>query len=210
MTRQAFINDDIGIITRMPGNYAAAAKRTIDKDVYSILFNNATIFDGKTLFHADHKNIAKTAGKPTQATIQAAILGLQLQKDQFGEPIYVTPKHIVVPVGYGFDLKTIFHSAQVLGSNNNDINPLYDYSLNIVESPVLNAMAGTNECPWFMMADPASARGIQVDYLNGQKTPTVRRAEVPGTLGFVWDIYMDWGIAVRDYRGIYKNAGAKL
>ena len=71
-------------------------------------------------------------------------------------------------------------------------------------------MAGTNACPWFMMADPASARGIQVDYLNGQKTPTVRRAEVPGTLGFVWDIYMDWGIAVRDYRGIYKNAGAKL
>ena len=210
MTRQAFINDDIGIITRMPGNYAAAAKRTIDKDVYSILFNNATIFDGKTLFHADHKNIAATAGKPNQATIQAAILGLQLQKDQFGEPIYVTPKHIVVPVGYGFDLQTIFHSAQVLGSNNNDINPLYNYPLNIVESPVLNAMAGTNACPWFMMADPASARGIQVDYLNGQKTPTVRRAEVPGTLGFVWDIYMDWGIAVRDYRGIYKNAGAKL
>lgn len=210
MTRQAFINDDIGILTKMPGNYAAAAKRTIDRDVYTILFGNATIFDGKTLFHADHKNIAGTAGKPTQTTIQEAILGLQLQKDQFGEAIYVTPKHIIVPVGYGFDLQTIFHSAQVLGSANNDINPLYNYPLNIVESPVLNAMAGTNACPWFMVADPSSAKGIQVDYLNGQKTPTIRRAEVPGTLGFLWDIYMDWGIAVRDYRGLYKNAGAKL
>ena len=210
MTRQAFINDDIGVITKMPGNYAAAAKRTIDKGVYSVLFNNSVVFDGKTLFGADHNNVSKNASKPTQSSIQEAILGLQLQKDQFGEAIYVVPKSIIVPVGYGFDLQTIFHSAQVLGSNNNDINPLYDYPMSIVESPVLNAMAGANACPWFMSADPASARGIQVDYLNGQKTPTIRRAEVPGTLGFVWDIYMDWGISVRDYRGLYKNPGVKL
>ena len=210
MTRQAFINDDIGIITRMPGNYAAAAKRTIDRGVYSILFNNPTIFDGKTLFHNSHKNTAGTASKPTQASIQEAILGLQLQQDQFGEAIYVTPKNIIVPVGYGFDLQVIFHSAQVVGSNNNDINPLQNYPLNIVESPVLNAMAGSNACPWFMGADPASAKGIQVDYLNGNKMPTIRRAEVPGTLGFLWDIYMDWGISVRDWRGLYKNAGVAL
>lgn len=210
MTRQAFINDDIGIITKMPGNYAAAGKRTIDKGVYSILFNNPTIFDGKTLFHSSHKNIAGTASKPTQASIQSAILGLQLQQDQFGEAIYVSPKNIIVPVGYGFDLDVIFHSAQVVGSNNNDINPLNKYKFNIVESPVLNVMAGSNACPWFMGADPLTAKGIQVDYLNGNKMPTIRRAEVPGTLGFLWDIYHDWGISVRDFRGLYKNPGVAL
>ena len=26
-------------------------------------------------------------------------------------------------------------------------------------------------------------------------------------LGFVWDIYLDWGISVMDYRGIVKNPG---
>jgi hypothetical protein len=138
------------------------------------------------------------------------ILQMQKQTDHFGDPIYMTPKTIVVPVGYEFDLAVIFHSAQVTGSSNNDINPLYNYPLQIVQSPLLNAMAGSNACPWFMLADEASARGIQVDYLNGQETPTVRRMETPGTLGFTWDIWLDWGISVRDFRGIYKNPGVAI
>jgi hypothetical protein len=210
MTRQAFINDDIGFLTRVPGLYATAAKKTIDKQVYKILFDNPAIFDGKTLFHADHKNLIGSGAAPSQATIQAIILQMQKQTDQFGEPIYMTPRTIVVPVGYEFDLAVIFHSAQVTGSDHNDINPLYNYPLKVVQSPLLNAMAGANACPWFMLADQASARGIQVDYLNGQETPTVRRMETPGTLGFTWDIWLDWGISVRDFRGIYKNPGTTL
>ena len=210
MTRQAFINDDIGFLTEVPGLYATAAKKTIDKQVYKILFNNDTIFDGKTLFHADHKNLIGSGTKPTQASIQAMILQMQKQTDQFGEAIYINPRTIVVPVGYEFDLAVILRSAQVVGSANNDINPLYNYPLQIVQSPVLNALAGASACPWFMFADSASCRGIQVDYLNGQETPTVRRMETPGQLGFVWDMYLDWGISVRDFRGVCKNPGIAL
>lgn len=210
MTRQAFINDDIGFLTEVPGLYATRAKKTIDKQVYSLMFKNSKIFDGTALFSEVHKNLMKTATKPTQAAIQAMILQMQGQKDQFGEAIYVTPRTIIVPVGYEFDLSVILRSTQVTGSANNDINPLYNYPLQIVQSPVLNALAGENACPWFMSADPMSVRGIQVDYLNGQETPTVRRMEVPGTLGFVWDIYLDWGIAVRDFRGLAMNPGVKV
>lgn len=210
MTRQAFINDDIGFLTEVPGLYATAAKKTIDRQVYKLLFNNAKIYDGVELFSTKHNNLIGTGSKPSQASIQAIITKMQKQKDHFGQAIYITPRTIVVPIGYEFDLAVIFHSAQVTGSNNNDINPLYNYPLKTVQTPVLNELAGSNACPWFMMADPTSARGIQVDYLNGQETPTVRRMEVPGTLGFVWDIYLDWGIAVRDYRGIAKNPGVAL
>ncbi|MCD7862860.1 MAG: hypothetical protein LUG61_04965 [Lachnospiraceae bacterium] len=210
MTRQAFINDDIGFLTEVPGLYATKAKQTIDKQVYSLLFNNASIFDGTPLFSTAHNNLISTGSAPSQASIQAMITKMQLQHDQFGEAIYITPKTIIVPVGYEFDLAVIFHSAQVTGSNNNDINPLYNYPFQIVQSPVLNALAGENACPWFMVADSTSARGIQVDYLNGQETPTVRRMETPGQLGFIWDIYLDWGISVRDYRGIAMNPGVAL
>jgi hypothetical protein len=210
MTRQAFINDDIGFLTRVPGLYATAAKKTIDKQVYSILFNNAAIYDGKTLFHADHKNLIGTGSAPSQASIQEMILTMQKQTDPFGDPIYMTPKTIIVPVGYEFVLAVIFNSAQVTGSANNDINPLHNYPLKVVQTPMLNAMAGANACPWFMQADESSARGIQVDYLNGQETPTVRRMESPGTLGFTWDIWLDWGISVRDFRGVYKNPGVAI
>ena len=208
MTRQAFINDDIGFLTEVPGLYATAAKKTIDKQVYKILFDNKAIFDGKQLFHKDHKNLVSTGSKPTQASIQEIILQMQRQTDHFGEPIYITPRIILVPVGYEFDLAVIFHSAQVVGSANNDINPLYNYPLKTVQSPILNAMAGSGACPWFMFGD--GARGIQVDYLNGQETPTVRRMETPGQLGFVWDMYLDWGISVRDFRSIAKNPGVKI
>lgn len=212
MTRQAFINDDIGIATRMPGLYAVKAKKTIDKLVYKTIMDNEKIFDGKTLFHADHSNVIASGTAPTVASIQKMILTMQLQKDQFGEPIYVTPRHIIVPVGYGFDLYTILHSAQVPGSNNNDKNPLANlsYPLDVIESPYLNSMAGTGNIPWFIVADPMSAPSIGVDYLNGKKVPTVRRMEATGTLGFVWDVYIDAGIWVRDFRGIVKNPGTKL
>ena len=210
MTRQAFINDDIGFLTEVPGLYAAAAKKTIDKQVYSLLYNNGVIFDGVSLFHKNHGNLIAKGGRPSQATIQAIILQMQHQKDQFGDAIYVTPQHIIVPVGYEFDLAVILHSAQVVNSNNNDINPLYNYPINIIQTPVLNALAGENAVPWFMVANTASAKHIQVDYLNGHETPNVRRMETPGVLGFQWDIYLDWGIAVRDFRGIAKNPGEKI
>ena len=210
MTRQAFINDDIGFLTEVPGLYAAAAKKTIDKQVYSLLYNNAPVFDGINLFHKNHGNLIAKGGKPTQASIQAIILQMQHQRDQFGEAIYITPQYIIVPVGYEFDLAVILHSAQVVGSSNNDINPLYNYPINIIQTPVLNALAGENAVPWFMTANTASAKHIQVDYLNGQETPTVRRMETPGILGFQWDIYLDWGIAVRDFRGIAMNPGEKI
>lgn len=210
MTRQAFVDDDIGLVTRIPAMYAVAAKRTIDKQVYSALYNNGIIYDGKTLFNDDHKNLISGGTKPTQAAIQAAILQMQKQTDPFGEPIYMTPKYLVVPMGYEFDLAVIFGSSQVTGSGNNDINPLYNYPLTVVQSPVLNALAKTGACPWFLVSDPNSAKGIQVDYLNGVETPTVRRMEAPGVLGFTWDMYLDWGIAIRDYRGLVKNPGVTL
>lgn len=210
MTRQAFINDDIGFLTETPGLYAAAAKKTIDKQVYSLLYNNKVIFDGISLFHKNHGNIMAKGSKPSQASLQAIILQMQNQKDPFGDAIYITPQYIIVPVGYEFDLAVILHSTQVVGSSNNDINPLYNYPINVIQTPVLNALAGENTVPWFMVANPSSAKHIQVDYLNGQETPTVRRMETPGVLGFQWDIYLDWGISVRDFRGIAKNPGEKI
>lgn len=210
MTRQAFINDDIGFMTRVPGLYAAAAKRTIDKQCYEALYNNVVFADGVKVFDTKHGNILKVGTAPTQAAIQNMILMMQKQKDPFGDAIYMTPKYIIVPTGYGFDLDVILHSAQVPGSPNNDKNPLATRSFEVIETPVLNNLAGENAIPWFIAADEYSAKTVQVDYLNGQETPTIRRMETPGKLGFVWDIYLDWGVSVRDFRGIVMNPGVKM
>lgn len=214
MTRQAFINDDVGFITEIPGMYAASAKRTINKQVYSILMNNPAIFDGVSLFHDTHKNLIGTGSAPSIESVQKMMLKLLRQTDQFGESIMIQPKYIIVPVGYGFLLSQLLETSMVSvdGIGHLTANALHNYrnQLQIIEEGAINAMAGKNAAPWFIVGDKTYAKSLQVDYLNGQERPTLRRSEVPGQLGYVWDIWLDWGITAVDYRGIVKNSGIAI
>ena len=215
MTRQAFINDDVGFITEVPGLYATSAKRTINKQVYKILIDNPAIFDGVSLFDNAHNNLIASGAAPSIDTLQAAMLKLLHQTDPFGDSIMVEPKYVIVPVGYGFKMSQILETAMidVTGIGSHTANALYQYrnKLQVIEEGALNVLAGSgNAIPWFVAGDQRYAKSLQVDYLNGQETPTIRRSEVPGRLGFVWDIWLDWGITAVDFRGIAKNPGTTI
>lgn len=215
MTRQAFINDDVGFITEVPGLYAMSAKRTINKQVYEILVKNPAIFDGVSLFDNAHNNLIDTGAAPSIESLQAIMLKLLNQVDPFGDSIMVQPKYVIVPVGYGFKLSQILETAliDVTGIGSHTANALYQYrnKLQVIEEGALNTLAGPGSAiPWFVAGDKAYAKSLQVDYLNGQETPTIRRSEVPGRLGFVWDIWLDWGITAVDFRGIAKNPGVTI
>lgn len=211
LSRQAFINDDIDLVTRIPARHAAAARRTINTQCYRILLNNPNIYDGTPLFSAAHKNLLKAGTGITQEAVQTMIMALSTQKDEFDQPIIVRPGKIIVPAGLTFDIYTLFNSPTIHTEGNTQaVNPLYAYKdMQIVEDPTINALCGGfgNVMPWFMTANSADTAFIEVDYLNGQEVPTIRRMETPGQLGFVWDIYLDWGINVMDYRGAIKNPG---
>lgn len=215
LSRKAFIDDDIGLVTSVPSRYAAAARKTINKQVFQILMKNAAIYDGAALFSSAHKNLLKTGTGVTQAAMQTMIMAMADQKDQFGEAIIINPKTILVPSGMQFDMYTLFNSPVIETSDNTQaVNPLYQYrsQLEVVEDPTINAMCGGmgNVMPWFLFGNPADCDGIEVDYLNGQEIPNIRRMEAPGQLGFIWDIYLDWGISVMDFRGMVKNPGVKV
>ena len=214
MSRQAFINDDIGFITEIPGLYATSAKRTINKQVYKILVNNPAVFDGVALFDDAHNNLIASGAAPSVDTLQAIMLKLLSQKDPFGDSIMVEPEYLIVPVGYGFKMSQLLETAMidVTGIGSHTANALYNYrnKLKVVEEGALNVLAAGGAIPWFAVGNKNYAKSLQVDYLNGQETPTIRRSEVPGQLGFVWDIWLDWGITAVDFRGIAKNPGVAL
>ena len=215
LSRKAFIDDDIGLVTSLPARYAAAARKTINKQVFQILVNNAAIYDGTPLFGTNHKNLLKTGTGVTQEAMQTMIMALANQLDQFGEAIIINPAKIVVPSGMKFDMYTLFYSQTINTTDNTQaVNPLYQYkdSIEVVEDPTINALCGGmgNVMPWWLFGAEADCDGIEVDYLNGQEIPNIRRMEAPGQLGFIWDIYLDWGISVMDYRGIVKNPGVKV
>ena len=62
LSRQAFINDDIDLVTSIPARHAAAARRTINTQCYQILMGNPAIYDGKKLFSAEHRNLLHHQG----------------------------------------------------------------------------------------------------------------------------------------------------
>ena len=214
MSRQAFINDDMGVITTLPNRAAKAARMTINSQVYQILTGNPKIYDGKTLFVSDHKNLLKEGTGITQEAVQAMILALgghKKKQDDMEEAIIIRPGTIVVPLGYQFAMYTLFNSPTISASG--AVNPLFHYkdTIQIVEDATLNVQIKEGSpIPWFMVGDKNDTDFIQVDYLNGQDIPNIRRMEAPGQLGFVWDVYLDWGIAVMDYRGAVKNPGITL
>ncbi len=212
LTRQAFINDDIDLITKMPAKYAASARKTQNKQCYQILINNAVIYDGVKLFDKAHYNLLAKGTGITAEAVQGMIMALSNQKDEFGEVCIIRPAMIIVPSGYKFDMYTLFFSPTIHTEDNTQaVNPLYQYkdSIEVVEDPTINALCGGfgNQMPWWMIGAKEDTSFIEVDYLNGQDVPNIRRAEVPGTLGYVWDIYLDWGINVMDYRGAIMNPG---
>lgn len=215
LTRQAFINDDIDLVTRVPAKYAASARKTINKQVYEILVKNPAIYDGTKLFSQAHGNLVTTGTGITQASMQAMIMALQTQLNEFKDPIIIRPATIIVPVGMAFDIYTLFNSPTIHTSGNTQaVNPLYKYAnmIQVIEDPTINVLCGGfgNAMPWFLLGAKDDTDFIEVDYLNGNEIPTIRRMETPGTLGFVWDIYLDWGISVMDYRGAIKNPGIAI
>ena len=215
LTRQAFINDDIDLVTRIPAKYAASARKTINKQVYEILVKNPAIYDGTALFSQAHGNLVTTGTGITQASMQAMIMALQSQLDEFGDACIIRPATIIVPSGMAFDIYTLFNSPTINTSGNTQaVNPLYRYAnqIQVIEDPTINVLCGGfgNVMPWYLLGSKDDTDFIEVDYLNGQEIPTIRRMETAGTLGFVWDIYLDWGISVMDWRGAIKNPGVQI
>ena len=215
MTREAFINDDIGFLSNMPAQYSRKAKQKINRQVYERLYENPAIFDGAALFDAVHKNLVGEGSAPSVKVLELMIQMMGMQVDQFGESIMVEPATIIVPMGWGMRVKQIMGTAEldVEGIGSHTVNVLkteYGSKIKVIQEPVLNMLAKDKPCPWFMAADPRLVKSEQVDYLNGNTAPSFRRSEKAGYLGYLWDIWLDWGINDVDFRGILRNNGVPL
>lgn len=214
MSRQAFINDDMGVVTTLPNRAAKAARTTINTQVYRCLTGSQKIYDGKTIFCSEHKNLLAEGTPISQEAVQSMILALgghRKVQDGTEQAIIIRPAVMVVPLGYQFAMYTLFNSPTI--SSSGDVNPLFQYrdTIRVVEDATLNVQIKSGSpIPWFMVGDKNDTDFIQVDYLNGQDIPNIRRMEAPGQLGFVWDVFLDWGITVLDYRGAVKNPGVTV
>jgi ATP-dependent Clp endopeptidase proteolytic subunit ClpP len=208
ISREAIINDDLGALTDQSTAAGRAAARTVEVDVYTLLNSNngmgPVMSDGKTLFHADHHNIA-TGGAISVDVLDAMRVLMAQQKDVTGNDFLdLRPGVLLVPIGMGGSARVIIgaeYDTSVSGKFQvpNRVRGLVS---DIVDTP---RMSGTR---FHLLANPMEAAAIEVAFLDGQSEPYLETAQAFDTDGGRLKVRMDYGVAGHDYRGAVTNAGA--
>lgn len=201
ITRQAIINDDMHLLTKIPEKMGAAAKATIAKLVFALITGNATAQDGKKLFDASHKNTLTNAQLDVE-NIDKAIQLMNGFVNSRGEPLAIEPEFMLLPTSLHTKAKQILGSASVEGADINSgiINPIRD-----IVSPI--------KSPRLQIADPKSwyllnKEAIEVSYLDGNDTPYIEQQQGFTVDGVSTKVRIDAGVNVIDYRGVVKVTNA--
>ncbi|WFC43246.1 ClpP-like prohead protease/major capsid protein fusion protein [Pseudoxanthomonas sp. SE1] len=208
ITPEVLVNDDLGAFSRPTTFLGQAAARTIEKDVYALLGQNAgmgpLMSDGLTLFHADHGNIATSAGAPTIARIDAGRQQMAQQKDVGGNDyLDILPAIFLGPLSLGSTARELNaqeynDEAQRQQKKPNVVRGLF---ADVVDSPRLSGLA------WLMLADPNVEPVIEVAFLNGVQTPTLEQEVNFRTDGVSWKVVHRYGVGAVGFRGAHRNAG---
>lgn len=204
-TRQALINDDLSVLTKVPAAYVRAAMRGRNKLVYKLLGSNAAIYDGKALFHADHKNKG-TAGVLSTQTLSELIKLMRKQKNIRGkETLNIKPEFLIVPAALEATAAQLLVSIADPAANNSGVANIYRNSMNLIVDAELDDYSETQ---YYVAANPADIDTIEVTYLNGNEQPILESQVGFDFVGIKWRILDDFGVTALDYRGLATNAGA--
>jgi phage head maturation protease len=209
VSRQMIINDDLAGFTRLSGMLGRAAARSIENDVYAVLALNSglgpVLVDGKTLFHADHGNIATDAGAPTVTRFDAmrVQMGQQMDKDE-NDYLDIRPSLWLGPMNLASTVRILNGSQYDPDATNklqrpNVVNGLLS---DVIDTPRLSGNA------YYMFANPSEEPTLEVSFLNGVQTPFMESQNGFEVDGVKWKIRLDYGVGAVGFRGAIRNAGA--
>ena len=197
ITRQAIINDDMNLLTKIPEKMGQAARATIAKLVFALLTGNAIAQDGKALFDASHKNTLTGAALDV-TSIDKAIQIMNGFVNSHGEPLEIEPEFMLLPTSLYTRAKQVLGSASVDGADANSgiINPIRD----IVPALKSARLQVADPKSWYLINKEA----IEVSYLDGIDTPYIEQQNGFTVDGVSTKVRIDAGVNVIDYRGIVK------
>jgi ATP-dependent protease ClpP protease subunit len=205
ISRQAIINDDLGIFSEVPRKMGRAARRTIVEAVWKLITSNPSLKDGKTLFHADHGNLL-TGSAISTTSVDAMRVAMAKQKDADENIIRVPMKNLLTPLALGGLARTVRDSqTEVSGGKNLTTPNTVKGTFDVVDDGHLD---DANAATWYGVADPSYIDAIVIAYLNGNKTPYLEQHEGFTVDGVAWKVRLDAQPGIADYRGIYKNPGS--
>ncbi|HDR1344571.1 TPA: Clp protease ClpP [Pasteurella multocida] len=199
ITRQAIINDDMSMLTRIPFLMGKAARATVAKLVYKLITSNGKWQDGKVLFSAERKNLLTGSGtKMDVTTIDKAIQLMNGHLDGDKEPLLIEPEFLLAPTSLATKAKQVVGSTSVEGADTNSgiINPINNFA-EVIKSQHLQVADAVS---WYLI----NSQAIEVNYLDGADQPYLEQQDGFTVDGVVSKVRIDAGVDVIDPRGIVK------
>lgn len=194
-TRQAFIDDDQDVLTTIPYQLAQKFAMAINREAYKALTGGS---------YSANVNLG-TAGAISTTTLSEAMTLLRKQKGELSKNyLRIMPRYLVVPVAQEAVAAQLLRSTADPEANNSGVVNIYRGALTLISDPELDE---NSVDAWYLLGNKVMGEGVEVDFLNGNRTPILESQVSFDTLGWNYRMYLDYGVKLLSTTGIVKNAG---
>lgn len=210
LTRQDIINDDLGALADVPFRFGRACANSFNRVFWGVFLNNSTFFS------SGNGNIQTSATALGVAGLEQAEQGFYAIKAADGEITGIKPAILLVPTAIGTMARQLYND-NVLGisglaaTNAKSVAPIsnpFAGQFKPVVCPYLSdaTLTGYSATDYYLLADPMDCAVIQAVFLNGRQAPIVESSPTEfSTLGIQYRAYLDWGVALQDPKGGFKQ-----
>lgn len=194
-TREIFINDDMGVVTKAIQKQSGGFRRLQEKMFFDMLTKSVP-------FNAKNKNLVET-NKDISAKAYSEMRKLMHRQKDREDKTYIGtfPAFLLASDEHEFEHLQILHSASDPAQNNAGVNNPMQNKMVLFTSPWLEGDA------YYAIAKPSEMEGIEFTTLNGVDRPYSRTVQSEKHLGIDYQYWMDFGFNLIDYRAFVKNEG---
>lgn len=205
VTRQAIINDDMGVVAAFPRLLGEQAAILYADLVWGLILrghtNEVKLSDGKPLFHADHGNVG-TPAPVNEASFEEMFVKFQSHTQGEGEfktHIYAQPRYLLHGPLISRQVDTFLSTRVFLETG--QINVGAYKGVTPVMEPRIQGKT------WFGLGDPNAVPTIEIAFLNGSEQPETFTREGWDVDGLEIKCRTDVGVTPLSAVGFYRNAG---
>lgn len=200
ISRQAIVNDDLGVFTDLTRRLGAAAANFEADYLTALIVSNPVMKDGERVFSAAHKNYIGTGSgaAPSETTLTAARLAMRRQTGPDGGLITVVPRFLVISPEMETACEKLL--TQIRAITIDDVNVFSKLSL-VVEPRFTSATR------WYLWSDPALMDSFEYGTLAGSPGPQVESRVGFSVDGLEVKVREDFGGGWVEARGVFCNEG---
>lgn len=219
-------NDDLGQLADMSTKFGRAYARSLDRFFFNLnLQANPTIYDGVSLFHANHANIQANGGTNpiNAANVEASITKMQQQKGRLaqaqetatgGDEIFLVPRWLVCRVQEGPAAVRLLATMRLDlgGVTTGVVEPGAAVENAFVRGLIRGVIATpylTTAQEWYLLCDPVEFDTFEMGFWRGIQEPQVLQEMEGSSHQFETDasrvrVRGVWGGAWLDFRTAVK------